>query len=65
MKSQGSRGVEHPVPSDGALIGDTRHELHHKSLPKHSFQNNYGKKELSAPGDDFRVVGNGMPGGDK
>jgi hypothetical protein len=28
------RGVEHPVAEDMALIGNTQHELHTKSLPK-------------------------------
>ncbi len=29
-----SRGIEHPIASDMALVGDTRHELHYKPLPK-------------------------------
>jgi hypothetical protein len=28
------RGVEHPVATDSALIGDTRHKLHYAPLPK-------------------------------
>lgn len=48
-----SRGVEHPVSTDAALIGDTRHELHSKALPKLMGPNfGYGKE---APTDQFRV----------
>jgi hypothetical protein len=28
------RGVDHPISSDSALSGDTRHPLHHMPLPK-------------------------------
>ena len=28
------RGVEHPIATDAALIGDTRHALHSKPLPR-------------------------------
>ena len=39
-----TRGVENPVAEDMALIGDTRHELHTKSLPRLSGPNyGYGK----------------------
>lgn len=29
-----TRGVEHPIAEDMALIGDTRHGLHYQGLPK-------------------------------
>lgn len=29
-----TRGVEHPIAEDAALIGDTRNELHYKPIPK-------------------------------
>src|SRR5579872_5921506 len=48
-----SRGVEHPIPEDQALIGDTRHELHSKALPRSGGPNfGYGSK---APSDEFRA----------
>jgi hypothetical protein len=47
-----SRGVEEPVSTDAALIGDTRHELHSKPLPR-KMGPNYGAGN-SAPSDEFR-----------
>lgn len=48
-----SRGVEHPVPTDAALIGDTRHELHTKALPRRNGPNfGFG---TTAPTDQLRV----------
>ena len=48
-----ARGVEHPIAEDGALIGDTRHELHHKPLPKIGGPNfGYG---ASGTSDELRM----------
>jgi hypothetical protein len=48
-----SRGVENPIPTDMALIGDTRAELLTKSLPRLVGPNfGYGGK---AKDDDYRV----------
>lgn len=55
-ESKAVRGVEHPIASDMALVGDTRQELAHKSLPK-SYGPNYGYAK-DAPSDLFRVEGN-------
>lgn len=56
------RGVEHPIAEDAALIGDTRHELHTKSLPR-TFGPNYGLGNGKAPGEQLRVdCGEGMSG---
>lgn len=64
-----ARGVEHPIPEDMALIGDTRHVLHSKTLPKvmHPYsehQNGYPAGAGSLKGSDqFRVeAGNGTDG---
>ena len=58
-----SRGVEHPISTDMALIGDTRHELHTKSLPK-SYGPNYGLGKTGlGQSDQLRVdCGEGMSG---
>lgn len=69
--SQGApRGVEHPIPEDFALIGDTRHELHAKALPKqlgphyNKYQNaGYPDRAGSLAGSDqFRVESGGDAG---
>lgn len=68
--SGGPRGVEHPIPEDFALIGDTRHELHHKALPKqigphYSKHQNAGYPESAGSlsgSDQFRVDGGGDAG---
>ena len=56
-----TRGVEHPVAEDMALIGDTRNELHKKTLPKnelpfksHQNPHNVGSGD---PGDEDRDYG--------
>ena len=60
-ESAKARGVEHPTPEDAALIGDTRHALHHTPLPKKAGPN-YGYGQ-SAPSDQLRVdCGEGMGG---
>lgn len=58
LKSKTSgRGVENPIPSDFALIGDTKMELHTKSLPRRMGPNfGYGQ---TAPDDDYRVTDGG------
>ena len=65
-----ARGVEHPIPEDMALIGDTRHMLHHASLPKvlHPYAEHQNSGYPSSAGnlsgsDQFRVEsGNGTDG---
>lgn len=48
-----ARGVEHPIAEDAALIGDTRHILATKALPRLNGPNfGYGK---TAPSDQFRA----------
>lgn len=54
-----TRGVENPIAEDMALIGDTKQELHTKSLPK-SYGPNYGLGHSSGKGDQFRVEGQGV-----
>lgn len=59
-----TRGVEHPIAEDMALIGDTRHELHTKALPHRVGPHDYGlgQKGLEAS-DQFRVdCGQGASG---
>jgi len=51
------RGVENPVASDMALIGDTCQELASKPLPKRTGPN-FGYGQV-APTDQFRVEGKG------
>lgn len=48
-----TRGVENPVAEDMALIGDTRHELHTKSLPRRSGPN-FGLATSGGKGDEER-----------
>lgn len=56
-----SRGVEHPIPEDMALIGDTRHSLHTAPLPRRMGPN-FGHGE-QAPSDQLRVdCGEGLGG---
>ena len=56
-----ARGVEHPIPEDQALIGDTRHHLHTASLPKRKGPN-FGL-EGGGASDELRVdQGDGMSG---
>ena len=43
-----ARGVEHPVPEDMALYGDTRHRLHHEPLPRKSGPN-FGAESHAGP----------------
>lgn len=65
-----ARGVEHPIPEDMALIGDTRHALHYKSLPKvlHPYAEHQNEGYPSSAGslrgsDQFRVdSGDGVDG---
>lgn len=63
VKHSSSRGVEHPIAEDMALIGDTRHELHSKSLSRRTGPN-YGADTTKAPGPDHLRVdcGDGMDG---
>lgn len=42
-----ARGVEHPIPEDMALFGDTRHALHHMPLPKTEGPHKYGHYDKS------------------
>lgn len=60
------RGVEHPIAEDAALIGDTRHELHTKGLPKQMGPHSYGHYDSSSNlsgSDQLRVdCGDGMSG---
>lgn len=64
VKHSSSRGVEHPIPEDFALIGDTRHELHTKPLARRKGPN-FGAEEMSAPGPDhFRVESGGSASDD-
>ena len=53
-----TRGIEHPVAEDMAMIGDTRHRLHTSPLPKqehpykaHQNAHNFGSGH---PGDEYR-----------
>ncbi len=53
-----TRGIEHPVAEDMAMIGDTRNALHYKPLPKqehpfkaHQNPHNFGSGD---PGDESR-----------
>ena len=65
-----ARGVDHPIPEDMALWGDTRHMLHSKALPKvlhpYSQHQNAGYPESAgnlAGSDQFRVdTGEGVDG---
>jgi hypothetical protein len=66
-----ARGVEHPIPEDMALFGDTRHTLHHQSLPKvlhpYSQHQNEGYPEAAGSlrgSDQFRVDSGGGADGD-
>ena len=57
-----TRGVEHPIAEDMALVGDTRHELHTKSLPRLTGPN-FGLNSGSKKSDEFRVdCGHGVSG---
>ncbi len=54
-KSKGAtRGIEHPISEDAALIGDTRMELQYKPLPKRTGPNfgTMGEGEGSECRDD-------------
>ena len=42
-----ARGVEHPIPEDMALYGDTRHALHHMPLPRQEGPHKYGHYDKS------------------
>lgn len=66
-----ARGVEHPIPEDMALIGDTRHALHHASLSKvmhpYSTHQNEGYPESAGSlkgSDQFRVESGAGSDGD-
>lgn len=51
-ESAKARGVENPIPTDAALIGDTRHALLTAALPKRMGPNfGYGGE---SPDDSFR-----------
>jgi hypothetical protein len=51
-----TRGVESPISTDMALIGDTKQTLHTVSLPKRMGPNyGYGTPQ---PLQDYRVEGN-------
>jgi hypothetical protein len=60
------RGVEHPIAEDAALIGDTRHELHSKALPKQYGPEKYGHYDSSSNlsgSDQLRAdCGDGLSG---
>jgi hypothetical protein len=59
----GGRGVESPIPTDAALIGDTRQELHTKNLPRCMGPNfGYGGKAVD---DDYRITGDNANGESK
>ena len=53
-----TRGIEHPIAEDSALIGDTRNPLHHKSLPKqeHPYKAHQNPHNVGSgnPGDEER-----------
>lgn len=65
-----SRGVEHPVPEDMALIGSTQHKLHSGALPKrmHPYKEHQNAGYPDSAGklsgsDQFRVdCGEGADG---
>ncbi|MDE1766549.1 MAG: hypothetical protein KGI27_09825 [Thaumarchaeota archaeon] len=62
--------MEHPIPEDMALIGDTRHMLHYKGLPKllHPYAEHQNSGYPNSAGnlsgsDQFRVEsGSGADG---
>lgn len=61
-----SRGVEHPIATDAALIGDTRHPLHFKPLPKqeHPFKAHQNPMPNGEDGNMIRYdKGNGTGDG--
>lgn len=50
-------GVQHPIAEDMALIGDTRQELHTKSLPRKSGPN-FGAESHAGPDpNQLRIEG--------
>lgn len=57
MTKASTRGVENPVPTDMALIGDTCMPLHKQSLPRRVGPN-FGQIG-EGKDDQFRVEGNG------
>lgn len=64
MKESGaSRGVEHPIATDAALIGDTRMEGHTKSMPRLVGPNfGYGKATGGSEERDDEGKGSQGPG---
>jgi len=57
------RGIEHPIAEDMAAIGDTRHPLHHKPLPKlgHRYDNRNAPNADSDEARDDMGIGQTMP----
>ncbi len=67
VKHASSRGVEHPIPEDFALMGDTRHALHYKTLPRneHPYKRDMNPHSAGSGNnpEEFRVEsGSGVDG---
>lgn len=60
-ESTASRGVEHPIATDAALIGDTRMELHTKSLPTLTGPN-FGYAKSGGGSEERDDTGKGQTG---